>query len=100
MNKEFDFGHIGKRMPYSTPDGFFDQLEEDIRKEVKPAKSHSLLRTVLAVAASVALIVTSMNFPKSDKVSINDVDQAFSQLTADDQDYLLDIYQEDVFINE
>ena len=100
MNKEFDFGHIGKRMPYSIPDGFFDQLEEDIRKEVKPAKSHSLLRTVLAVAASVALIVISMNFPKSDKVSINDVDQAFSQLTADDQDYLLDIYQEDVFINE
>ncbi len=100
MNKEFDFGHIGKRMPYSIPDGFFDQLEEDIRKEVKPAKSHSLLRTVLAVAASVALIAISMNFPKSDKVSINDVDQAFSQLTADDQDYLLDIYQEDVFINE
>lgn len=100
MNKEFDFAKIGKQMPYTTPDGFFDQLEEDIRKEVKPAKSHSLLRTVLAVAASVALIAISMNFPKSDKVSINDVDQAFSQLTADDQDYLLDIYQEDVFINE
>lgn len=100
MNKEFDFGHIGKRMPYTIPDGFFDQLEEDIRKEVKPAKSHSLLRTVLAVAASAALLVIGMNFPKSDSVSINDVDLAFSRLTTDDQAYLLDIYQEDVFINE
>ena len=28
MDKKFDFNQIGKRMPYSTPDNFFDKLEK------------------------------------------------------------------------
>ncbi len=108
MNKEFDFAKIGKQMPYTTPDGFFDQLEEDIWKEVKndcqkekPAKLRFLMRGMIAVAASIALLlVVNMNFSKPASASVNDVDQAFSQLTTDDQAYLLSVYQEDVFINE
>ena len=131
MNKDFDFDHIGKRMPYTTPDGFFDQLEDDIWKEVKenfqkeaddspreedgnavvvPMKSQSehkptklrlLLRRAIAVAASIAIVlVIGMKFSKTDTPTINDVDQAFSQLTTDDQAYLLNVYQEDVFLNE
>ena len=108
MNKEFDFDNIGKQMPYTTPDGFFDQLEEDIWKEVKndcqkekPAKMRILMRSMIAVAASIALLlVVNMNLSQPASASINDVDQAFSQLTTDDQAYLLSIYQEDVFINE
>ena len=108
MNKEFDFDNIGKQMPYTTPDGFFDHLEEDIWKEVKndcqkekPAKMRILMRSMIAVAASIAmLLVVNMNFSKPASASVNDVDQAFSQLTTDDQAYLLNIYQEDVFINE
>ena len=108
MNKEFDFAKIGKQMPYTTPDGFFDQLEEDIWKEVKndcqkekPAKMRILMRSMIAVAASIALLlVVNMNLSQPASASINDVDQAFSQLTTDDQAYLLSIYQEDVFINE
>lgn len=122
-NKEFDFDKIGKRMPYTTPDGFFYNLEDDIWKEVKDncqekndcktatieprqarsksAKFHIFMRSVIAAAASIALLlVIHMNFFKSNNVSINDVDQAFSQLTTDDQAYLLNIYQDDVFINE
>ena len=30
MEKGFDFNKIGKRMPYQVPDGFFDQLEENV----------------------------------------------------------------------
>ena len=108
MNKEFDFANIGKQMPYTTPDGFFDHLEEDIWKEVKndcqkekPAKMRILMRSMIAVAASIALLlVVNMNLSQPASASINDVDQAFSQLTTDDQAYLLSIYQEDVFINE
>lgn len=123
MNKDFDFDKVGKRMPYTTPDGFFDKLEDDIWKEVKndsqekpnnitatvepqqasrkSAKLHLLMRSVVAVAASIALLlVINMNFSKSNGTSINDVDQAFSQLTTDDQAYLLNVYQDDVFINE
>ena len=35
MEKDFDFNSIGKRMPYQVPDGFFDQLEKDVWKEIK-----------------------------------------------------------------
>lgn len=100
-NKEFDFNNIGKRMPYTTPDGFFNTLEDDIWKEVKPANSHIIVRSLIAVVASIAVLIaiyTGMGKPAS--TSANDVDQAFSQLTAGDQAYLIDIYQNDVFINE
>ena len=123
MNKEFDFNHIGKRMPYTTPDEFFDNLEDGIWKEMqgdfqkeanvnavvagkarigrKPAKLRLLMRSAVAVAASIALLfAVGLNFSKSNEASINDVDQAFSQLTTEDQAYLLNVYQEDVFINE
>lgn len=100
-NKEFDFNNIGKRMPYTIPDGFFDTLEADIWKEVKPAKSLFIMRSVIAVAASIAvLIAIHIGFSQSDNATINDVDQAFSHLTTSDQAYLIDVYQNDVFINE
>lgn len=109
-------------MPYSTPDGFFDKLEDDIWEEVKnyssgheesttnapstretvrrPFKLRLLTRGLLAVAASIVLaFVIHFNFPERHATTINDVDRAFSQLSTDDQAYLVDVYQEDVFIH-
>ena len=122
MNNGFDFDKIGKRTPYTTPEGFFSNLEEDIWKEVKSSfqekenaeavapiqqterkrtKRPILMWSIMAVAASVALaLVVNMGFAKTDESTIEDVDQAFSQLTTEDQTYLLSVYQEDVFINE
>ena len=122
MNNGFDFDKIGKRTPYTTPEGFFSNLEEDIWKEVKSSfqekenaeavaptqqterkrtKRPILMWSIMAVAASVALaLVVNMSFAKTDEATIEDVDQAFSQLTTEDQTYLLSVYQEDVFINE
>ena len=124
--KEFDLDTTGKRMPYTTPDDFFDKLEDNIWKEVKDdyltknaydkdlqvsssvttvhhkaAKLRLIIKCVIAMAASAALVfIISMKFSKQNTVSINDVDQAFSQLSPDDQTYLLNVYQNDVFINE
>lgn len=103
MKKEFDFDKIGKRMPYTTPDGFFDKMEDDIWKKVKrkPIRLHLVMRSVIAVAASIALILIINNYLfKANPATINDVDRAFSQLSTDDQAYLLEIYQEDVFIDK
>lgn len=120
-NKKFDLNNVGKRMPYTTPDGFFDKLEEDVWKDVKndvqekdygktadkPRAKHKpltlrlLLSSGIAIAASIALLfVVNMGHDRPDQVTINDVDQAFSQLTTADQAYLLNIYGDDVFINE
>ena len=31
----FDFKQVGKRMPYTTPDGFFKDMEKNILETVK-----------------------------------------------------------------
>ena len=112
MNKEFDFEKIGKRMPYTVPDGFFGKLEDDIWDKVKnvsevrqtarkPARLRFFIRSAVAVAASIALVlVVSTTVSKTNSATIDDVDRAFSQLTSDDQAYLWNIYQDDVFISE
>ena len=118
---KFDFDKVGKRMPYSTPEGFFKEMEANILEQVKNDKTQPVriqpkkrsLRKVIwtaaiAVAASVAvLLVLNIDFaaPHSSLPSQADnemqaVDQAFAQLSSADQAYLLNVYQEDVFLDE
>lgn len=37
---KFDFGKVGKRMPYSTPEGFFKEMEANILEQVKNDNRH------------------------------------------------------------
>ena len=106
-------------MPYSTPDDFFKDMEANILNAVKDdtpqpvriaPRKRSLIRAiwVATLAASVAvLLIPHIDFtdnpsaqPSSKENGILAVDQAFSQLSPADQVYLLDVYQEDVFLNE
>ena len=116
---KFDFDQVGKRMPYSTPEGFFKEMEANILEQVKDdkpepvriqPKKRPLMKVIwaaaMAVAASVAvLLVLNIDFsasssqPSQADNEIQVVDQAFAQLSSADQDYLLDVYQEDVFLN-
>ena len=118
---KFDFDKVGKRMPYSTPEGFFKEMEANILEQVKndkptpvriQPKKRSLRKVIwtaaIAVAASVAvLLVLNIDFaaPHSSLPSQADnemqaVDKAFAQLSSADQAYLLNVYQEDVFLDE
>lgn len=118
---KFDFDQVGKRMPYSTPEGFFKEMEANILEQVKDdkqvpvrrqPKKRPLMKVIwtaaMAVAASVAvLLVLNIDFmaPHSSLPSQADnemqaVDQAFAQLSFADQAYLLNVYQEDVFLDE
>lgn len=116
MDKNFDFNQVGKRMPYSTPDDFFAKMQSDILDAVQdmPQKNTEIKtnrRTVrrwlwpvsLSAAAVAAMFVINMHFlvPNAPKASsdIQDVEQAFAQLSEGDQAYILDVYQDDVFIN-
>lgn len=119
--EKFDFGKVGKRMPYSTPDDFFKNMEANILEQVKDdkpkpvriqPKKRPLMKVIwaaaMAVAASVAvLLILNIDFaaPHSSLPSQVDnemqaVDQAFAQLSSADQAYLLDVYQEDVFLDD
>ena len=118
---KFNFDQVGKRMPYSTPDDFFKDMEANILELVKDdkpkpvriqPKKRPLMKVIwaaaMAVAASVAvLLVLNIDFatphsslPSQAYNEMQAVDQAFAQLSSADQAYLLNVYQEDVFLDE
>ena len=117
MDTKFDFKQVGKRMPYSTPDGVLKDMESNILEAVKndtsqpvvvEQKKRPVLKVIwsaaLAAAASVALLfVVNMDFSASRSSQADSdlraVDQAFAQLSSADQAFLLDAYQDDVFLN-
>jgi len=126
MEKIFDFEQVGKRMPYTVPDGFFDRMEENVvaslsekgtvkseefasapKENTKKARTVKIaVRSAIAVAAAIALFfVVRTTLPQSEPVltSADDfasVELAFNNLSADDQDFLIQIYEEDdLFIN-
>lgn len=109
MEKDFDFNRIGKRMPYKTPDNFFNELETGIWEKVRdtspePARRKNIrLRLLLgaaAVAAGISLLLVFLPFIRERHTDFSEVEQAFANLSEEDQAYMLDVYREDVFINE
>ena len=117
--EKFDFSKVGKRMPYSTPDDFFKDMEANILEQVKDdkpkpvriqPKKRPLMKVIwaAAMAASVAvLLILHIDFaaphpslPSQADNEMQAVDQAFAQLSSADQAYLLNVYQEDVFLDE
>ena len=105
MDKQFDFEQVGKRMPYNVPDGFFDQLEENVMAKTHPHSWRGWGWASLAAAAAVALFfVVTKNMP-NDTTTPEDgfanVELAYNNLSTEDQEYLMEVYEEDVFmINE
>ena len=115
MEKTFDFEKIGKRIPYTVPDDFFAKLEENVMDEVKGQKTETeaktkrkktviiAIRSFLAIAAAIALffVVQPMLTPK-DTISADDyasVELAFNNLSSEDQDFLIAVYENEEFIN-
>ena len=105
---------VGKRMPYNVPDDFFAALEENVMRDVKVSTAQSaatgrprakvikmLSRISIAVAASIAVIVgfkALYNNHQTDNFTA--VEEAFAHLSEEDQEYLLEVYQEDIFMEE
>ena len=110
MEQNYDFSKIGKQMPYTVPDGFFDRLEEKVMDEVKakPARKKTIairmaIRAAIAVAACIALLlVIKKALPQGQDATTDyfeNVELAFNNLSTDDQDYLLEVYQEEQFLD-
>lgn len=112
MDEKLILDKTSKRMPYTIPDGFFDRLEEDVLREVLPQSSapaealgrkHLTLRRIMmgvaAVAACVALVIAlRTSFTETSSVGLADVELAFNNLSVEDQDYLLEVWQDDIFM--
>ena len=106
MSEDFDFNRIGKRMPYTAPKGFLDDIETNVWETImpsKPKRSYRLWYSISGglVAASVALLLVFNALPERHKTTdLESFEQAFSQLSSADQNYLFTVYQDDLFINE
>jgi len=120
MEQNYDFSRIGKQMPYTVPDGFFDQLEEHVIKEWKenavqaeksgntgkPGKTATIrmaIRAAIAIAACIALfLVVKKVLPQGNDTVADDFDSvelAFNNLSTEDQDYLIEVYQEELILD-
>lgn len=106
----YDFSRLGRRMPYTVPDGFFAGLTD---AAIKGATTHPRVSTpalrgrlrpliafALAAAAAVALFVAVNTAPAQPDVQYADVQQAYDNLSNNDQAYLAEIYQDDTFLNQ
>ena len=103
-----DLTHVGKRLPYTVPDGFFEQLQSDVWQAVQSdlhrPRARRPLRHCLAwgiaggVAAALALGFFLYPHPEPPQaVPFSTVEQAFDRLSQEDHIYLLSIYENDPF---
>lgn len=110
MEQNYDFSRIGKQMPYTVPDGFFEKLEENVMNEVKAQSAKKkativrmAIRAALAIAACIALfLVVKEVLPLGHDTVTDDfenVELAFNNLSTEDQDYLLEVYQEELILD-
>ena len=97
---ENELEKMKKSTPYTVPEGFFDEMEKRLMKEVamekkKPTVRKVALWTSLAVAASLALLlVLHQRLAKTVENSFEQVEMAFNQLSDADQQLLLDYFEE------
>ena len=75
MNNDFEFQEVGKKMPYSVPDGFFDGITEKTldkaRLREKARRKYVLIWRSMAIAASLTAFIVAgyllFNFSPSEK---------------------------------
>lgn len=120
MEQNYDFSRIGKQMPYTVPDGFFEKLEDSVMEKwiedavsagesdkagsTKKAKVIRMaLRAAIAIAVCFALfLVVKKVLPQGQDTTLDDFDSvelAFNNLSTEDQDYLLEVYQEELILD-
>lgn len=100
--KEFkEIDNIGKRLPYTTPEGFFEGQRATIMARVadRTHKSHTLRRGTVAlwaaaVAASVVIAAVVATIP--DRTP--SFDQMLAQLTDEQCNSLVASYTHDLFL--
>lgn len=108
MAQKFNFNDIGKRMPYTMPDKTFGEMEAHVFTTLKKDRQNMRKRRILrwssiggiAAAASVALLLMIKPLSAVHNDPLTQIDLAFGNLSEADQEYLVEIYHEDFFLNQ
>ena len=103
---ENDLENMNKTMPYTVPEGFFDEMEERLMQEVETKKKHLKTRNIalwtgFAVAASLALLLVLRNgWHNASEASFEQVEMAFNQLSDSDQELMLEYFDEIDYLDD
>ena len=121
MGKGFDFDSVGKKMPYTVPDDFFRKFEKGVvgrmeeeglcRQAVSGHKTDSRkgrakTLSLWIVAASVACLAVLFTLRElaprqlSAGEHLANIEKAYDNLADDDKDYILSVYENDLFFND
>lgn len=104
----FDFEKRTLASPYTVPDGFFEQMEDKLAMRAasirfpQPRLITRRLRYAAAAAVAALVIGTAALYDssKSNPENFDEIARLFQQLSPDDQNSMLESYQDDIFINE
>lgn len=55
MNTDFDFDNIGKRTPYRTPEGFFDEMQRNVMQRTCGEQRRKRRRLAMIISTTVAM---------------------------------------------
>lgn len=113
MSDTFDFNRIGKRMPYTVPEGFFEEMERNVMSRagiladtadcVAAPKGRRRLRMVAMAAVTAAaaglllLMVLRTTAPGQQEMTMSQIEDTFASLSNEDQEFLLDMYHDYVY---
>ena len=122
MKKDFDFNMIGKRMPYRTPEGFFDKMQKNLAEQaasvIRRKKIYRLKMAVtglLCAAAALTGIVVMVNEPVSDNTyrldshlivegpamdGTTDFEMSLRDISDEYLEELVDMMEYDIFLSE
>ncbi|MBP3483071.1 MAG: hypothetical protein J6K28_06745 [Alistipes sp.] len=58
--KEFDFNEVGRRMPYSVPEGFFEKAEQNAYAAIADGTARHrprIMRSTMAIASAATVFI-------------------------------------------
>jgi len=118
MSNEHDLEQVGKRMPYTAPEGWLDELEARVWQQIgegEPAEAvtavpeqrqghgrrwlYALIGGVAAACIALVMVVKVVPHYREAR-NMEQIETAFAQLSNADQDYLLEVYEDDVLFDE
>ena len=116
MAQKFDFDKIGQRLPYTMPEDTFDVIQDSVftslKKDRHVRRKRRIIRwsSISGIAAACVALLLIIKAPKTSQQDLltqtsqqdllTQIDVAYGNLSESDQEYLIEVYQEDFFLNQ
>lgn len=108
MTQPFDFDKVGKRTPYRVPEGFFEDMQQQVMNRVEPRRRRGpLLWRISSAIVGVAAVVSALVFlprtqTESQPASVRETQWVASnswieQLSDEDLEAMDELNEYDVF---